>query len=617
MPINSYSTGTVAIGAAATAVVGVGTLWTDVNARAGDTLIVDGHQVLIQDVTDATHLAIDAWPFTAVSAGASYKIVHNSPLRFAGAQAMVDVSALISALNTDGYIVVVLPTETVPNPSYGDENQYAFQWGTGKLWVKSGGIWTFVGTFKGFATQGVWSGATAYVTGDIVTLNGSSYLCVLGHTNHIPPNVTYWQLLASTPWALPPAAWVTATAYSATSPASVVTQGGATYLCIVAHTSGTFATDLAALKWLKISGADGNNGATGPVPWSVPVAWLTATAYVAGPPASVVVQGGESYVCLVSHTSGTFATDLAASRWIKITQKGSGDVLASNNGTEFTASTFASNLSLMRYAAQTLTSSQRSQARTNINAPLFGHLYGLTLTAAGGSVIFSIAAGEAADSTAVDLLILGSAYTKTTSAWAVGSGNGAWDGTGSNPGSNNIWQHVFIIKRPDTGVVDILISASPTAPTLPTNYTLFRRIGAMKTASGVGVWVKFFQLGDEFYLDAAVLDYSTTLGTSRTAVTVTSPLGIVCEVFYRTFFFGPSANAAVLFTDLTTNSTTPSFTVAPLASMHEATLGNGAVGTHRTYSNTSSQIGAQSNQASSTLRLATYGWRDTRGRLAA
>ncbi|OSJ33261.1 hypothetical protein BSZ19_16170, partial [Bradyrhizobium japonicum] len=30
-----------------------------------------------------------------------------------------------------------------------------------------------------------------------MTLSGSSYVCVLDHTNHTPPNATYWQLLAS------------------------------------------------------------------------------------------------------------------------------------------------------------------------------------------------------------------------------------------------------------------------------------------------------------------------------------------------------------------------------------------------------------------------------------
>ena len=38
--------------------------------------------------------------------------------------------------------------------------------------------------------------------------------------------------------------------------------------------------------------------------------WLTSTAYV---PGNVVMNGGLSYVCLVGHTSGTFANDLVAS----------------------------------------------------------------------------------------------------------------------------------------------------------------------------------------------------------------------------------------------------------------------------------------------------------------
>ena len=74
----------------------------------------------------------------------------------------------------------------------------------------------------------------------------------------------------------------------------------------------------------------------GPAAWLTPVAWTTGVAFVAGPPASTVTQGGETYVCLVDHTSGTFATDLAASKWIKVAAKGAdgtgaGDVIAANN----------------------------------------------------------------------------------------------------------------------------------------------------------------------------------------------------------------------------------------------------------------------------------------------
>lgn len=45
-------------------------------------------------------------------------------------------------------------------------------------------------------------------------------------------------------------AWLTATAYALKD---VVTQGGSTYIAAVAHTSGTFATDLAAVKWVVMA----------------------------------------------------------------------------------------------------------------------------------------------------------------------------------------------------------------------------------------------------------------------------------------------------------------------------------------------------------------------------
>ena len=47
------------------------------------------------------------------------------------------------------------------------------------------------------------------------------------------------------------------------------------------------------------------------VGFSVPTAWATGLSFVSSP-ASTVFNGGKFYSCLVSHTSGTFATDLAA-----------------------------------------------------------------------------------------------------------------------------------------------------------------------------------------------------------------------------------------------------------------------------------------------------------------
>lgn len=45
-----------------------------------------------------------------------------------------------------------------------------------------------------------------------------------------------------------------------------------------------------------------------------PTVWATGIGYVSSP-ASVVFQGSGFYVCLISHTSGVFATDLAAGNW--------------------------------------------------------------------------------------------------------------------------------------------------------------------------------------------------------------------------------------------------------------------------------------------------------------
>src|SRR3569833_3741793 len=172
----SYATGTVSVAAGGTVIVGAGTIWSDVNARAGDDIVIAGHTVIVEDVTVPTHLVIDAWPYADAPPGTAYKIVQRSPLRYAGGQAMADVSALVAALNTDGFFVFVGPALSAPDPSLGNDRQFAFQASSGKLWQKVGGSWVFVGVFKGWGTPAPWDHAKAYSAFATVTLNGSSYL---------------------------------------------------------------------------------------------------------------------------------------------------------------------------------------------------------------------------------------------------------------------------------------------------------------------------------------------------------------------------------------------------------------------------------------------------------
>jgi len=86
-----------------------------------------------------------------------------------------------------------------------------------------------------------------------------------------------------------------------------------------------------------------------------------------------------------------------------------------------------------------------------------GHLNGCSLVPAGGTVNMTVLPGMAADSTAAVLIALASSIVKTTAAWAVGSGNGALDEGVIAAGTR---YYFFLIRRPDTAVVDVLASQS-------------------------------------------------------------------------------------------------------------------------------------------------------------
>jgi microcystin-dependent protein len=115
---------------------------------------------------------------------------------------------------------------------------------------------------KGAQWRGAWSGATAYVVDDIVQDGGSAYICILNHTNHQPPNGTYWQLVAS-------------------------------------------------------KGDTGNTGATGAKGMQWKAAWSGATAYVVD---DAVYYGGQSYIAILNGTNKQ--PDTNPTYWSLMAQKG-------------------------------------------------------------------------------------------------------------------------------------------------------------------------------------------------------------------------------------------------------------------------------------------------------
>ena len=164
---------------------------------------------------------------------------------------------------------------------------------------------------------------------------------------------------------------------------------------------------------------------------------------------------------------------------------------------------------------------------------LRGYISGFNMNSPGSTGVVNITAGECTDSTNTDIMTLSSTFNKSTAAWAAGSGVGAWDGQGTSPATaTNAWYAWFAIKNPTTGAVDILCSPSFTAPTLPSGYTLFRRIGAVKTSGTATWWLGFNSYGDYFYWLSVQVDVNNVNygNTSANAVRPSVP-PISCEAF--------------------------------------------------------------------------------------
>lgn len=240
--------------------------------------------------------------------------------------------------------------------------------------------------------------------------------------------------------------------------------------------------------------------------------------------------------------------------------------------------------------------------------PIDGSIFGLTLSTAGSSATFTVATGWAADSTAVNVLRRYTSLAKTTSAWAVGAA-GSLD-TGAIAAST--WYHVYVIKRLDTGVTDILTSLSATAPTMPANYTLKRRIGCMKT-DGSSLWTAFTHLGDEFLWASPPLDANAVSVPNGSAAlaTFSCPLGIQTNVLLEGYGACTAISQAYLSSPDQTDIVTPNGTTVIVT-----TAGGFGGFSSSIRTNTSSQIRWRANAAAFTINASTRGWIDTRGRFA-
>lgn len=240
------------------------------------------------------------------------------------------------------------------------------------------------------------------------------------------------------------------------------------------------------------------------------------------------------------------------------------------------------------------------------------YLSGLTISNDATSDItneIAVQAGIAMDTTNATMMVLASALTRKSlnAAWAVGSTAGCRD-TGAI--SNATW-FVFLIERTDLTNVDTLCSLSPSAPTMPANYTLKRRIGAIIRASAA--IVLFIQDGNHFSLNTPAqeingVDPGATSAITRTLTGV--PIGIRVRADLQ-HGNNSDISVAVWLTDLAVADVTPLSTSNNLFTLASTTSSVPA----SVFTNASGQVRSRhsARDAGTLYFLITKGWDDARG----
>lgn len=243
-----------------------------------------------------------------------------------------------------------------------------------------------------------------------------------------------------------------------------------------------------------------------------------------------------------------------------------------------------------------------------------GHLSGLTLSNNGTATKLDVTSGKARDSTDTANIVLPSSITagliQLGGGWAAGNGQNKLD-TGVR--ANSTWYHVFAIRKDVDGSGDWLFSLSANAPTMPSGYTKFRRIGSVRT-DGAGNITAFKQLGDEFLWVAMVQDFGAAAVANGVATlrTLTVPTGIQVLARCRVSFQSANAGQPCIITSPDeSDQASPNGRTDFIAQVVGMSIGQSLI----LRTNTSAQLRERGTGAGGTTDYQTFGWIDSRGRL--
>ncbi len=143
--------------------------------------------------------------------------------------------------------------------------------------------------------------------------------------------------------------------------------------------------------------------------------------------------------------------------------------------------------------------------------------------------VIGVSPGTARNSTNdVDIVLVSGILKQIDAAWSAGSGQGGLD-----TGTVAIYTtyHLFVIRNPTSGAIDVLISASASSPLLPSGFTQYRRIAALKTNDNANIYPGVWYANGEFAFSPPP-PHTMPAPTSVTLWETFGPTGVKTKVKY-------------------------------------------------------------------------------------
>jgi hypothetical protein len=259
---------------------------------------------------------------------------------------------------------------------------------------------------------------------------------------------------------------------------------------------------------------------------------------------------------------------------------------------------------------------KQERARANIGIMGRGFIDGLVTSNNGATpnTKIDVAAGVCRDDTNALNIVFAAAKTidcGTTGANALDTGALV----------NNTWYHIFAIVKAD-GTAAALASTSVSAPTMPSGYTLKRRIGSFKTDGSAHI-VAYLHDGERFLWGTPVQDVNVTNpGASAVTRTLTVPAGVRVRALLSVHAEGFNAGGpgGVYISDLSLpDNAAGSVVFSIYAYLGGNTTQDFNLGAPvECMTNTSAQVRSrlEVSAGSTQLKITTNGWIDARGRNA-